>query len=158
MAGSSDQIIARLYQVFSRDFKDAGCMLRGLPVRWDGRCPYGQLYEEGFWHLISCVNKKTRQRELDTRRAERLSWCKPLITHADELAVTTWDYLEGNRRIRTYLWLQEHDYVVILEKRNTRRGEVAFLVTAYYVEGESTRRRLRKRYRRRLPDVQPPPF
>ncbi len=153
-----EEFIARLYQVFSRDFKRDGCALRGMPVWWDAQFPPGDIFEQGFWHLVSCANKKTKQRELDYRRAQRLSWCSPTIKNADDPAVTAWDYREGSKRVRTYLWLRDYDYVVILEKRQVWLGMVAFIVTAYVVGGRATRDKLRKRYNKRIPDVQPPPF
>ena len=39
-------------------------------------------------------------------------------------------------------WLEEADYVVILQ----RRGRAYFLITAYHVDGDSTRRRLKAKY------------
>jgi hypothetical protein len=150
VGGPHDGTIARLYDVFAEDFKRTGCTLHGRPVWWDGLRP-GELYEEGFWHLVSRVNKRSGERKFDSRRAERLPWCKPIIAHADDPAVTTWSNCEGKRRIRTRLWLREHDYVVVLERRLMRVGEVMFVVTAFYVEGESTRRDLRKRFAKRLP-------
>jgi hypothetical protein len=57
-----------------------------------------------------------------------------------------WDYEEGRRRVRTYLWLREYDYAVILEKR---KGHY-YLITAYYVDGDSNRRSLRRKYEQRI--------
>ncbi len=145
-----EEAIACLHRIFAEDFKRVGCELRGRPVCWDGLKP-GELYEDGFWHLISRVNKSTGERSFDVRRAERLPWCKPMIANADDPAVTTWSNLRRKGRVRTYLWLRELDYAVSLENRRMRGAEVMFLVTAFYVDGESTRRDLRRRYSQRLP-------
>jgi len=64
--------------------------------------------------------------------------------------VKVWDYREAKGRIRTYLWLESFDYVVILEKRKQRIGMVAFLITAFYVEGESRKRSLTSKYSKRI--------
>lgn len=150
ISGPREEAVSSLYRIFSENFKHTGCSLRSLPVRWDGRILPGELYEEVFWHLISRKNKRTGERSFDARRAERLPWCKPLVSHADDDAVTSWrDRVRS--RVRTFIWLREYDYVVVLEEASRRTGTFAFLITAYYVEGEATRRRLRKSHSRRLP-------
>lgn len=103
-------------------------------------------YEEGFWHLISRTDQGSGDRVPDYRRAERICWCKPLIEHVDEPEVTTWN-ADHQGKVRSYLWLQEEDYVVILAYR---ASDIAMLVTAYHVDGESTRRKLRRSYDSRL--------
>ena len=57
------------------------------------------------------------------------------------------DYEEGNDRIRTYLWVHEADYVVILEKRE-RSGRInAYsLVTAFVLDGPSRKRDMQRKY------------
>lgn len=72
-------------------------------------------------------------------------------THDDQdPGVKVWDYEEGSGKIRTYLWLESLDYVVILEKqRKGKKREAAFLVTTFHLDGESTRRSMRRKYERR---------
>jgi hypothetical protein len=60
-----------------------------------------------------------------------------------------WDYKTSKSRIVTYLWLEYFDYVIIFQKRKLGIGTVYFLKTAYYVEGDSTRRNLQKNYEKR---------
>ena len=142
--GSWDEIVKRLYRVFHVDFIQRGCTYEGRSVSWDNRIlpddPYQ--YEEGFWHLITKMDRNTEERLLDNRRAERLPWCSPTIENSGEVAVVVWDYVEGTGRLRTYLWLKDCDYVIVLEKR--RKG--AFLVTAFHVSGDSTRRNLQRKF------------
>lgn len=146
--GSREEVIANLYRMFTADFRQTGCSLREVPVRWDDRVLPGEMYPEGFWHLISREDDRTGVRRFDPPRAARLPWCKAVIENAEDSAVMSWRDRTRNR-IRTYLWLREHDYAIVLEER--RAKEFAFLVTTYYVRGESTRRRLRRSYARRLP-------
>ena len=88
---------------------------------------------------------------MDPRRAERLPWCRPTIEHCSDPEVRIWDYREGNGRIRTYVWLQNYDYVVVLEKRSLRGGRsIAFLITAFYVSGGQSRSGLAKKYQRKV--------
>jgi len=52
--------------------------------------------------------------------------------------------------LRTYLWLESFDYVIVLEKRNLRIGIIAFLITAYHVDGAWIRSQLLKKYANRV--------
>lgn len=108
----------------------------------------GEKYEEAFRHLITRDDAE-HGRIPDFRRAERLPWCAPVLTHSGDPSVTSWRYWEGTRGVRQYLWLYQHDYVVVLEPRPHRGGIVLFLVTAYHVDGESSRRTLRRKYANR---------
>lgn len=146
--GRWEDVLRMLYGIFTEDFIESGPTFKGLKIQWDKRIVEGN-YEEGFWHLITKTDSLSGERLLDSRRAERLPWCAPTISNAENPAVRVWDYLEGNGRIRTYLWLNLWDYVVILEKRPGRSGEIAFLITAYYIEGASTRRNLQRKYEHR---------
>jgi len=143
--GIWEDVLARLYEVFDRDFNIGRPCLSGIPVWWDRRITDSSIYEEGFWHLISRNDERTGDRLLDPRRAERLPWCKPTLDHTDDSAVKLWDSLEGRRR-RTYVWLEHHDYVIVFKKRRQRIGEVAFLITAYHVDGPNRRESLRRKY------------
>lgn len=148
--GEFDQVTERLYSVFRVGIKEARLTLRGLPVWWDRRIVQGSQYEEAFWHLITRKDLGTEERLLDPRRAERLPWCGPIISNATDGALKTWDYREGREVVRTYVWLEHCDYVVILEKRHLRFGDVFFLVTAYHVDGRNQRRILQNKYVKRI--------
>jgi hypothetical protein len=150
VSGRWGQVVARLYRIFDHDFRQTGCAFETRPVWWDQTIREGP-YEEGFWHLITKFDPQQNERLLDPRRAERLPWCKPTIVNSDEPTIKVWRYQEGGKRNRTYLWLEGWDYVVVLEERTLKGGkEIAFLITAFHVEGESTRRRLRKKYENRV--------
>lgn len=148
--GAWNDILNRLYEIFHRDIVLGRPRFGNLEVWWDRRTEMGDCYEEGFWHLITKVDKDSGDRLLDSRRAARLPWCAPTITNADDGNVAVWDYKEGTGGIRTYLWLTNWDYVIVLEKRVMRRGEVAFLVTAFYVEGPRRRRALERKHKNRM--------
>lgn len=148
--GDWRDIVIRLYQAFERDFKKGQPSFEGRPVWWNRRILSGETYEEGFWHLITRDDRTTGERLPDFRRAERLPWCTPTIRNDQDPGVKVWDYEEGSGKIRTYLWLESLDYVVILEKqRKGKKREAAFLVTAFHLDGESTRRSMRRKYERR---------
>ncbi len=143
--GAPAAVFAHLYSQFRLDFIDLTCYFRGLPVRYDGRKQSEDDYEDGFWHLVSRDDYAAGARLLDTRRAEKLAWCAAIISNEEDDAVLVWRFREGRGQIRTYLWLREWDYVVILDER---RRDVFQLVTAFHV-GAGKRHDLENRYRRR---------
>ncbi len=150
--GSWDEILGRLYAVFEHDFKNGRPRYNGLPVWWDRRCLDSDPHEEGFWHLVTRDDKQSGDRLLDSPRAQRLGWCRAVIDNSDEADVLVFDYEEGNGRVRTYLWGHQFDYVVILEKVIRRGRDIAYsLVTAFNLDGPSSRRRLQKKYDNRRP-------
>ncbi len=143
--GKTESFIPHLYKVFRADFIDGKPMFRDMPVWWNRRKVSGQQYEQGFWHLVSEEPKTGVKRTLDIHRAEKLPWCKPTITHSDDKAVTVWEYLERGRRSRTYIWLREWDYCIVVERRQQRVGNVAMLITAFHVNGSSRRKALSRK-------------
>lgn len=149
--GEPNVVFALLYGIFEADFRGGILRFQTMPVWWDRRV-IDPPYEEGFWHLITRKDYGTGQRLLDFRRAERLPWCGPTITNCSDGCVRVWDYAEDDRRIRTYVWLEPCDYVVILERKKMRQvGSVAFLVTAFHVDGKQKREDLERKYRQRQP-------
>jgi len=148
--GTWEQTLVRLYHIFEIDFVQSHPSFENKQVIWDDR-KLDDLFDEGFWHLITRKDGVTGERLPDFPRAERLPWCAPTINHSRDPIVRNWDYEEASGRIRSYLWLVDWDYIVILEKRNQRRGVVAFLVTAYHVDGASTRRNLERKFNNRIP-------
>lgn len=136
-----------LYEIFERDFINGVVRFSGLPVWWDRR--QTEEYPEGFWHVISRHDYSLDDRVLDTRRAEKLPWCAAIINNHHASEVSVFDHREGDGRIKTYLWLEQFDYLVILEKRSVKlRGrsvDVMWLVTAYHVDDERSRAQLRKK-------------
>lgn len=148
--GVWEQVLARLYAVFVRDFKQGKPSFQGLPVFWDRRILPGDTHEEGFWHLITKENAPGGDRLLDPPRAERLPWCSPTLQNSKNVEVKVWNYEEQHGRVRTYVWLENFDYLVILQQRKVGARQAAFLITAYHVGGDSTRRSLQRKYSNRI--------
>lgn len=143
--GEWGDTLAALYALFTRDFKETRLVLDGCRVIYDKTVRPGDLYEDGFWHLIS--RDSSCGRLPDYRRAERLPWCAPSIrNYLDSSAVRYWTSMERNGRYRTYLWLEKLDYVVVLERKTKRLPHIMFLVTAFHVDGASSRNRLYRKY------------
>lgn len=147
--GEREDVIETLHQVFINDFKLSGCKLTKIPVWWDRRkIKSGKCVT--FWHIITKTDKSTGKRLFDPLRAERLPWCKPTIEHTKAIEVKAWNYREAGGNIRTYIWLEHWDYVIVLERKELNRGPVAFLITAFHVDYSSTKRNLLAKYKKRV--------
>lgn len=146
MDGKWEQKIIELYNIFEKDFVIGKPFFNAFVVWWDRRVIDGN-YPEGFWHIITrgAANKRIP----DFRRSERLPWCGPSISHSNDPIIKVWDYQES-KTIRTYLWLEDYDYVIILQKRNTKIGFVADLITAFHVDGNRTKLQLSTKYNQRV--------
>lgn len=143
--GVWEVILKKLYKVFDNDFKINKCNFDHYEIIFDNR-KIESPYEEGFWHVITKTNNETKQREPDFPRAQKLPWCNPAIENHSEGLVKCWDHKEANKRIRTYIWLESFDYVVIIEKRTSK----AFLTTAMHVSGQASRDKLMNKYKKRI--------
>lgn len=144
--GVWDRNLNRLFAIFTNDFITNRPMLDSFLVWYDRTIKEGS-YPEGFWHVIT--KKDNGVRYPDFRRAERLPWCGPSIRNSGDPAIKKWDIFEEGE-IRTYIWLENYDYVIVFAKRLHRIGEVRFLKTAYHVDGNSTRKKLREKFAKRL--------
>ncbi|MFC1701284.1 hypothetical protein ACFL1J_00815 [Pseudomonadota bacterium] len=134
-----------LYRIFEHDFKAS------QPV-YDGRVVwFFQDLEDGkekvFWHLTSRDDSQTGKRLPDLRRSKRLPWARPMIDQPSRPEVLAWDHLEGDGSTKTYVWLEDYDFVVIMKKfpDGTRR-----IITSFWVEYEHTKRKFRRKYSKRL--------
>lgn len=161
-SGNWDAFIRTLYAIFEADFKRGAPRFRSRPVWFNNFVETDDSYrfEEGFWHLVTrdqwVWNPKTRQKEKERLpefdRAGRVPWARPIIEHAQDAAVLVWDSEEPSKKggivIRTYLWLEPHQYVVVLQRKERERGDVFNLVTSFFVDSHKSSD-LRSRYDRR---------
>jgi hypothetical protein len=133
----SDKAIDELYDVFERDFTYGRPRYENRPVWWNRNevsTPYGYLGYT-FWHLISREDQNTGIRQFDIERAKRITWCAAIIKNAACSEVKVWERPDPSGNPKTYLWLQDFDYLVILQKLSRGdKGEVVFLVTGFYVD------------------------
>ncbi len=134
-----------LYEEFQNDFIHSQPRYRSyivwiFPDKTDGK-------ETIFWHLITREDRKTRKRLPDIMRSARLPWVRPMIEHPDESEIIDWDYLEGSGDTHTYVWLKEHDFVVIMKKYKDGRRR---LVTAHYIDYPNKKRKLANKYEKRI--------
>jgi len=135
--GNWDEYIEQLYAIYEKEIVRGGLAFEGLPIRCQFRPPYnGKGF--GFWHLISEGNVED-ERIPDFRRCERIRWIAWMIQIAGgDARVSWWKNCRGSET-HVVLWLEEHDFSVILAKRNG----YYLLKTAYCVKphrGEVFRR------------------
>lgn len=75
-------------------------------------------------------------------RAKRFPWCRPTIDNYNEILF--WDFVGRERtgKVRTYIWLRDLDYIVILQKTSDL-GEMRFvLITAFWITYENMKEKL----------------
>ena len=152
-----------LYTIFCRDIRDHNLRYIGNDV-WifhdmeDGK-------EKIFWHLTTRDSKREKiprrkrkfypkaqthtekERLPDLRRCERLPWIKPLLAHPAEPEVLAWDHEEGDGTIKTYVWIKDNDFVVIMKKYPDDKRR---LITSFYVDKFYTRKDFERKYSNRI--------
>ncbi len=159
----TDATYEMLYELFCRDIRDHNLLYIGndvwiFPDMEDGK-------EKIFWHLTT---RKSHQKTIprrkrkfypegktyteperlpDLRRCERLPWVKPLIEHPSEPEVLAWDYEEGDRTIKTYIWLKDQDFVVIMKRYPNGKRR---LITSFYVDKSFKRKDFVRKYANRI--------
>lgn len=158
--GNFDDVLRRLYNIFHRDFVEKHPRLSDMAVWHDKKVKPGETYEEDFWHLIERDWEKNNRRSFDPERAKRLPWCAPTLNNSQDPQVKYW-ICDERGKLTCYVWLEDYDYVIILEKQTLPpkvingiekpARTVAFLKTAYHVDGESKRRHFRRKYGERVP-------
>jgi len=141
MNGTYDE----LYVLFRKDFVESQPCYEGVPIWFFPEKENGK--EKVFWHLTTRNDKQTGERLPDMRRCERLPWARPMLDHVGYSEELAWDYEEGDGTVKTYVWLEQCDFLVLLKKyRDGRRR----LITSYWIEYAHTKRSLRKKYEQRL--------
>jgi hypothetical protein len=147
LSGDWNKDVPVLYNVFKHDFIGKNILFKNLKLIYDKRLTHDNK-EECFWHLVTADHQSSTYIP-DYKRAERLPWAKPIIDNYQKVEIKAWDYREGSSNVRIYLWLENYDYAVILEKQTRKRSNLIVLITAFYVETWKKRDLLR-RYRLRI--------
>jgi hypothetical protein len=128
-----------VYLMFRRDFLDSLPMFQGQPMRIK-REPLKDGREATFWHLIT-EGEVEAQRNPDEIRCERIRWPRPVIQRCPCTELRIWRSMRQGEK-RTVIALQDFSYVVVLAER---KGYY-LPWTAYPVEREHRRRKLRKEH------------
>ena len=134
-----------LYNVFQRDFKDSQPLFNGHTVWFFPDIEDGK--EVIFWHLTHRYDRVTDERLPDLRRCERLPWVRSMIDNSKEPELLTWDNREGKGAVRTYLWLKDHNFLVLMKRYSDGARR---LITSYYIDYPHKQRKLEKKYMKRI--------
>ena len=143
--GSFSSYLEAIYRIFRRDFITSIPYLGGTSQQCFCNRQVIDGKEAAFWHLIS-EGPVENERVPDMRRCERIAWPRAIIEAFGPL-VYGWRSIRrigGRDRRRLVLSLQDFSYVVILTE--LRKGYL--LVTAFQVETEHRRTKLRLEYQR----------
>ncbi len=137
-----------IYAVYLQTVAHAGLTLLGSSVKVRF-IPTTKHKGYGFWHLISEApeqdNRNEDDRIPDLRRCERVRWVAWCIQNAGTPGFSWW---ENDRKGQTHvvIWAEEHDYAVMLGKRNTAEGVRFYLLkTAYCLRSHNVRRFAKER-------------
>ncbi len=131
-----------IYAVYLDTVVHARLTFRGHPlkVRFNPKTKHKGY---GFWHLISEAldqrNRSEEERIPDLRRCERVRWVAWCILNADagSLEFSWWENERG-RETHVVLWAEQHDFAVVLAKRQTAQGLRFYLLkTAYCLRGRT---------------------
>lgn len=139
-----------LFEIYLRDFVHTKCFYDSLEILIDRGIEPRCKLERTFWKLISKQNSYDDiwDRSHDLERARRLPLCKSfIVNHADNFHFLEWDFEENTNKIRTYIWFEFVDYIVIIEKKS---DNTAFLISGHYVDGASHRSKYRQKYDNRV--------
>lgn len=141
--GDWSRYLQTLYEHFTRDFLDS------LPTFRSHRMGLKRYPEElgkvaTFWHLIS-EGKVEAHRTPDFRRCERICWPRPMIEQEGTRELRVWRQMRGTEK-RVVIGLQDFSYILILAERNSRTGVFYLPWTAYCIEYEHQRQKLRKEW------------
>lgn len=129
---SSTDDTARLHDIYQNEILADQLQINGVPVVFNRRPdPNFQPYDFGFTHLIT-RDDKTGFRAIDYARASRLNWVVPIIQNYRDPAVSCF-WFQNPRGETLAVWLEEHDYILILRWINRAQTE-KILVSSYSVD------------------------
>src|SRR3989344_7832332 len=83
--GDSEKYIAKLFEIFKKDFIDSRPTFNGKPVLFDKKLDGDK--PNTFVHITTETDPATNQRILSVRRCERIGWIKPIIEHSTDPAI-----------------------------------------------------------------------
>jgi hypothetical protein len=141
--GDVSKYLEHVFSIFTKDFVESKPIFRGNKVLYDNRDEDGK--PAVFVHITTENDHTSGERVICLRRCERISWIRSIIENVDDPAVLFWekDQKAGKRRaIRTYLFLEKHDFLVVLQK--IKYGH--YMITAIYVDNPGQKEKHLKAY------------
>lgn len=141
--GDAKVYIENAYSIFERDF------IKEQPVLFGKKVIIGKQKKENgkemvFWHITSNDFGANYGRLPDMRRFEKIEWVAFVIKNISKIdGLLYWDK-QQKRAIRTYIYLEKDDFLIILEK--TKRFYI--LITAFHVSYKGKKKQLLKDYKK----------
>lgn len=148
-----------LMGIFKRDIED-NVNFKFLtkqirPTKKEGEPPMQTLYH----HLTTRDDKDENGKRLGSRsfemaRSQRLHWVKYHINESKKNRVDIFSYedrVNGKDVIRTYIYDNEEEYVIILEPQRSKLDY--YLLTAYYLNEPGGKKQIIKKKKRKLAEV-----
>jgi hypothetical protein len=137
--GDWEEYEKALYKIFTNGFISSRPSFRGRPLKLK-RYPLTRDKESTYWHLIQ-EGEVEEERTPDLRRCERLRWVRAVIENDADENVKVWVQRRNSRK-RICMWLENEEYMVILDDRN----KYLLLWTAFMVDRPHQKRKYRKEY------------
>ncbi len=137
--GDWNRYLEVLYGYFCQDFVTSSPVYGGMRVGLK-RHPIVNGKEATFWHVIS-EGTLEADRLPDMRRCERIRWPRPILEAVQQRQVRCWKNHRGHEQ-RIVIALDDFSYVVVLAQRKA----YVILWTAYCIENEHRRQKLRQEY------------
>lgn len=103
----------------------------------------------GFWHLISEApsqsNRNEDDRIPDLDRCARVRWVAWCIQNVETVGFSWWENKRGTES-HVVIWAEQHDFAVVLAKRDTLEGPRYYLLkTAYCLRSHTIRKFAKER-------------
>ncbi len=139
----------RAYAIFKKSLMDEEITFNNIPVKVR-ELPYEDNKVQGFFHIISEMDKKLKIRMYKNERVKFIPFISRMITEHSKCntclnncsKIKVWTAPYKGKISRTKLYFEEYDYIVILEKRNNYYQ----LVSAYVVDRKDRKIDILKEY------------
>ena len=137
-----------IYAEYLATVAHAGLLLWGDPVKVRFN-PTTKHKGYGFWHLISEApsqnNRNEDDRIPDLDRCARVRWVAWCIRNAEAAGFSWWKNQRGTAA-NVVIWAEQHDFAVVLAKRDTQEGPRYYLLkTAYCLRSHTIRKFTKER-------------
>jgi hypothetical protein len=133
-----DKYYDEVYSYFKDDFIHSRPVFQNKAVGLQVE-PIVNGKEQTFHHITT--EGEEPNRTISIPRCERILWNKSII-EANHFAIKIWKARYPKNQLRTIIWFEEKDYVIILREAR----EYCVFITAYPIDYNHTKRKLRKSY------------
>lgn len=140
MNGNWERKLENLYQEYLKNYVSSKPNFNGSEVT-PQRNPCTDNKDYTFWHLIG-DGPSDEEKLPNFRRCERINWSRAIIDNSSDPDVKVWEK-RVNSKGRIFLFLENYNYLVILERWT--KGRIV-IRTGFIVIYEDYRKNLLKEY------------